>query len=98
MPSDTIEWHIKNAYTKSFYFFDNEIPDLFDIYDLFRDDLYETGKRIFVSEIYGLHQGIDEITIELVQDALIKMKMEFTNIEGEHLGCCQNILLEDWGG
>jgi hypothetical protein len=95
---DTIEWHIKNAYNKTFFFFRSEIPEFFDIYDLFMDDIADTGRKFFVSEIYGLPMSIGEIGMELIQDALVKMNMELKNIEGEHVCSCQNILFENWEG
>jgi hypothetical protein len=94
--SDSIEWFVANAYNKSFYYYKSDIPEFFDIFDLITDEIGESCKRFVTSEIHGFTQPKDEISMEFIQDIMINMKMEFLSIEGEHLGCCQNILFTDW--
>lgn len=95
---DTIEWYIKNAYNKTFFFSCEDIPNFFDIYDIFKDDVWTSGKKFFVSETYNFPLSMADISMELIQDALIKMRMEFKNIEGEHVESCQITLFDYWGG
>lgn len=93
---DSIEWFVMDAYIKSFYYYKTVVPEFFDVFDLFIDSIYDSCRQFFVSDIYGIALNIDNLSMELVQDLLMKEKVEFISMEGEHLGDCQNILFEDW--
>lgn len=89
--SDDIEYYLVNAYSQAS--FNGNIPNFWEIFDAFQDQILATDKRSFCYDDLVLFRG--EITDDLLEYILINMKCEFISMLGQHINDCQNILFEE---
>lgn len=92
---DDILLYLNNAYRLSF---DedpcDEIPDFYAIYDCFMDEIHSSDFRVF--SFRGYKMSIYELLNEDMVEWLLKeFRFEFIDSNDNHVGDCQNVLLEE---
>jgi hypothetical protein len=73
-----------------------EPPDFFEIINALEDELDNSGVNSFYVRLSEYRVSWCELSYDFIEETMIRMNMEFINMEGVLEGDARNILLEGW--